>query len=201
MGNEAGYGGGLISAYSEPVIDNSLFVGNYAYYSGGGVLNHIFADATISNSTFSDNVSFYGAGAVSNNVFSTAEITDSILWDDYSVLGSYYELENGGPYTYFYVSYSDVMIPGSTVPYYGYGNINDDPLFATGSGGAVANDFFLSQTAAGEIADSPCVDAGSDTAANLGLDDKTTRTDGAPDAGVVDMGFHQSEDSGLPIMP
>ena len=40
------------------------------------------------------------------------------------------------------------------------------------------------------MANSPCVDAGSDTAANLGLDTLTTRTDATPDAGIVDMGYH-----------
>jgi hypothetical protein len=51
-------------------------------------------------------------------------------------------------------------------------------------------DYYLSQTAAGEALDSPCVDAGSDTAANLGLDELTTRTDQVEDAGMVDMGYH-----------
>jgi hypothetical protein len=51
-------------------------------------------------------------------------------------------------------------------------------------------DFHLSQTAAGQGSDSICVDAGSDTAENLGMDDKTTRTDGVPDTGIVDMGYH-----------
>ncbi len=59
----------------------------------------------------------------------------------------------------------------------GTGNINADPLFV--------GDFFLDQD------NSPCVDAGSDTAADLGMDDKTTDSiTGAPDTGVVDMGFH-----------
>ena len=37
---------------------------------------------------------------------------------------------------------------------------------------------------------SPCVDAGSDTAANLCMDTYTTRTDHVSDAGIVDMGYH-----------
>jgi hexosaminidase len=37
---------------------------------------------------------------------------------------------------------------------------------------------------------SPCVNAGSDTAANLGLTNRTTRTDGVGDTGMVDMGWH-----------
>ncbi|OGP58914.1 MAG: hypothetical protein A2V67_20785, partial [Deltaproteobacteria bacterium RBG_13_61_14] len=51
-------------------------------------------------------------------------------------------------------------------------------------------DFYLSQTAAGQGADSPCVDAGGDLASDLGLDAYTTRTDGVLDSGTVDMGYH-----------
>jgi hypothetical protein len=65
-------------------------------------------------------------------------------------------------------------------------NIDDDPLFVSGPLG----DYYLSQIAAGQAADSPCVDTGSDTAANLGLDTRTTRTDHIGDSGTVDMGYH-----------
>jgi len=68
----------------------------------------------------------------------------------------------------------------------GDGNIDEAPLFVTGPLG----DYYLSQTAAGQDEDSPCVNAGSDTAENLGLDTRTTRTDQAPDTGIVDMGYH-----------
>ena len=39
-------------------------------------------------------------------------------------------------------------------------------------------------------AGSPCVNAGSDTAANLSLSALTTRADGMPDSGTVDLGYH-----------
>ena len=55
-------------------------------------------------------------------------------------------------------------------------NIIEDPLFIAG--------YYLSQIAAGQLVDSNCVDAGSDLAANLGLDTYTTRTDGVPDGNV-----------------
>jgi hypothetical protein len=68
----------------------------------------------------------------------------------------------------------------------GEGNISDDPLFVKGPLG----DYYLSCRAAGQAADSPCIDAGSGTAESLGLDQLTTRTDGVLDAGIVDMGYH-----------
>ncbi|MBA7615808.1 hypothetical protein ES703_23094 [subsurface metagenome] len=71
-------------------------------------------------------------------------------------------------------------------------NIDEDPYFVSG--------YYLSQIAAGQDANSPCVDAGSDLAANLGLDTYTTRTDSFPDtydpnnpdpcSVIVDMGYH-----------
>jgi hypothetical protein len=78
----------------------------------------------------------------------------------------------------------------------GEGNIDADPLFAAGPGGC----FYLSQTAAGQPFDSPCVDAGSDTAANLGLDALTTRRDEMTDTGTVDMGYHYPV-TGEPYLP
>ena len=50
--------------------------------------------------------------------------------------------------------------------YTGTGNIDQDPLFAEGPDGY----FYLGQTAAGQAADSPCLDMGSDTAVNLNMD-------------------------------
>jgi hypothetical protein len=68
----------------------------------------------------------------------------------------------------------------------GVGNILADPCFVSGPEG----DYYLSQVAAGQPVDSPCVDAGSDTAVNLGLDSFATRSDQVEDQGIVDMGYH-----------
>ena len=82
------------------------------------------------------------------------------------------------------VSYSNI---GDGTCSGGTGNIDSDPCFVSGPLG----DYYLSQIVAGQAVDSPCVDAGSDTAANLGLDYLvTTRTDQWVDVGIVDMGYH-----------
>jgi hypothetical protein len=54
----------------------------------------------------------------------------------------------------------------------------------------INGDYHLSQVTAGQAADSPCVDAGSDLTVNLGMDEFTTRTDNVADTGIVDMGYH-----------
>ena len=106
----------------------------------------------------------------------TQSFTDCILWDNGPE--SIYD-ESG----FTSVSYSDVQ-GGWTDN--GTGNIDVDPLFVAGPLGC----FYLSQTSAGFPADSPCVNAGSDTAANLEMDVLTTRRDRIGDTGIVDMGFH-----------
>ena len=68
-------------------------------------------------------------------------------------------------------------------------DLSTDPLFVSipsEKNGA----YYLGQRASGQAADSPCVDAGSETAVKTGLDDKTSRTDKVGDAGIVDMGYH-----------
>jgi len=65
------------------------------------------------------------------------------------------------------------------------GNISTDPLFVSGP----LHSYYLSQTAAGQGADSPCVDTG-DPAMLTGLDRQTTRTDSLRDTGTIDMGYH-----------
>ncbi|MDY6953928.1 MAG: hypothetical protein SWE60_20675, partial [Thermodesulfobacteriota bacterium] len=68
-------------------------------------------------------------------------------------------------------------------------DFSKDPLFVSlaseKNGG-----YYLSQRPSGQDAKSPCVDAGSDAAASLGLDKKTSRTDKVEDAGTVDLGYH-----------
>jgi len=86
----------------------------------------------------------------------------------------------GTPMTVLHCDIGDGDYAGSN------GNISLDPLFVAGP----LHGYYLSQLAAGQGADSPCVDAGSDSASDLGLAHLTTRTDAAADAGIVDMGYH-----------
>ena len=63
-----------------------------------------------------------------------------------------------------------------------------DPLFVSGPG--LIGDYYLSQIAAGQGADSPAVNAGSQTAAAANLTHRVTRTDEQGDQGSVDLGYH-----------
>jgi parallel beta-helix repeat protein len=75
----------------------------------------------------------------------------------------------------------------------------DDPRFVDPAGpdGVLGgnsfrdDDFYLSQQAAGQAPpDSPAVDWGDVSAAEAGMAGRSTRSDGAPDSGPVDAGYH-----------
>jgi hypothetical protein len=169
-------GGGMFNYGSSPTVTNCIFHGNEAqgspYNAGGGMYNYNNSDPTLTNCTFYDNsADVDGGGGIYN--YDDQTVTNCILWAN--VNGQI----NGNWGT---VNYS--CLQGSLPP--GTGNIDADPCFVSGPLG----DYYLSQVAAGQAVNSPCVDAGSDTAANLGMDVFTTRTDGLADGGVVDMGYH-----------
>ena len=67
----------------------------------------------------------------------------------------------------------------------GEGNIHQNPDFVTGPHG----DYYLDT-------DSPCIDAGSQSAEDAGLDDRTTQVSGTYDSGTVDMGYHYPTEGG-----
>ncbi len=179
-GNSALYGGGMCNLNSSsPTITNCTFSGNSALF-GGGMCNLNSSSPTITNCTFSGNSAGYGGGILN----SSPTITNCILWGNTADEGS--EIYNLGSLPT--VSYCDIDQDG----YAGSnGNIRQDPLFVNGSLG----EYYLSQILAGQEVDSPCVDAGSDTAVNLNMNDKITRTDCVPDSGVVDMGYHYPVDA------
>jgi hypothetical protein len=163
---------------------NCLFTGNSAGDFGGAAYCGWDTAPTFSNCTFTRNTAGESGGsvfaiydarpAVRNCVFRD-NAPQAIAVDDADAVVTYSNIEGGWP---------------------GEGNIDADPLFAAGPGGC----FYLSQTAAGQPFDSPCVDTGSDTAANLGLDAMTTRRDEVTDSGTVDMGYHYPV-SGEPYLP
>jgi len=195
------YGGGICSYNGNDVeIVNCLIGANGAEYGGG--ISFAWSDASnVKNCTITENNASEYGGGVDCSDGGDVQIINSILEDDTAayVLGWEISIRLGakGLPGQLAVSYSDVKYwvegiyieDGCTLDW-GSGNTDADPIFVSGLGGG----YYLSQTAAGQEATSPCVNAGSDTAANLGFDRLTTRNDGAWDTGVVDMGFHYQRD-------
>lgn len=193
-GNNACRGGALyIEAGS---VRNNLFHGNTAYtecssLNLGGAVYSDHAGQWIEFATFIGNDALDGGSSVYSN-YGTTNLWHSILWDS-PTIGLASSASGDFSVTYSDVSYNAGVYPGT-------GNLNADPLFVTGPGTSPANSVYLSQTAAGQGANSPCINAGQYTPvffSGLGfgdgvrMDSTTTRTDQALDAGMVDLGYHQ----------
>jgi hypothetical protein len=121
---------------------------------------------TFRNNTFAGTSNLALENGNATNLFE-----DNIFWTA--------AIQNTALGTFNYNDYNAGVLPGT-------GNFSSDPLFVNPAGG----DYHLSHIAAGQGADSPAIDAGSDTAANLGLDTRTTRTDSVTDTGTIDLGYH-----------
>ena len=188
-----GEGGGVCCNSSGDVaLANCLITGNFSADRGGGV-SSAESEMTIMNCTITGNSAINYGGGVMFSWGSEGRITNSILWSNSAPEGHEIALRNTANPSTAMVHYSDVqggepdvyVMDGCTL-IWDPGNIDEDPLFVSGPGG----DYYLSQVAAGQLVNSPCVDAGSDTAQSLGFNRSTTRTDHVRDTGIIDLGYH-----------
>ncbi len=172
--NTATYDGGAIecSYDSNPQIINCLIANNTAGYYGGAIDIYDSSSPTITNCTIADNTGSGGFGGVYAASGSSSTIKNSILWNNGDDIY--------GPTT---VTYSCIQDGDA-----GTGNINTDPMFRTGPLG----NYYLSQISAGQLADSNCVNACTDSVDDIfgPASTFTTRTDNQADIEKVDMGFH-----------
>ncbi|MCH8006889.1 MAG: hypothetical protein IH888_11770 [Planctomycetes bacterium] len=169
--NSSLFGGGMRNGGGTPTVINCVFSGNSANSQGGGMYNQSGSSPVITHCTFSVNSAVVGGGMY--NVDSSPKVINCILWGDSP--DEIFDLSRTS-----IVTYSDVA-GGFT----GEGNIDADPLFTPGPLGS----YYLSQIAAGQVEDSPCVDTGDP---NSPLIKGTTRSDEVADADLVDMGYHWS---------
>ena len=186
-----GYDGGAlymngIAGEDSTRVENCLVIGNRSYVGGGGIYLLRSASSLV-NCTVTENVATYGGGI--SCWHSEADIANCIVWDNTGFYASS-AIDIGTDVTPA-VRYCDIDQDGYGMESDGSadadGNIRLDPLFTVGPLGG----WYLEQTAAGQTADSPCVDAGTVTVLSAWLTGyMTTRTDGALDSGIIDMGFH-----------
>ncbi len=180
--------GGLFLYGTQGNMINCLIMGNSAEKGGGAYISSMNDEFfSIRNSTFVDNTATSGSGLyLGLGVTEKLYVRNSIFWN----IGDT-EIDCYGEWD---ADFRYCTINGD-IP--GDGNINADPLFTSGPNG----DYYLSQRAAGQDSDSPCLDSGFDDAANICfssggstvcMDTLTTRTDGVTDSGTVDMGYHYS---------
>lgn len=181
-------GGGLFNSSvwtAEAMMINCLFRKNAAQTgAGGGVLN--YRTATLTNCTLRGNLALNSirAAGMHNYHETDVKMTDCILWDNRNEDGEDQSAQIRFARAPWEINYC--CVEGWTGSLGGTGNFADDPLFASGPLG----DCYLSQIVAGQAIQSPCVDAGSNNAFDLGMDVYTTRIDIIADVGTVDIGHH-----------
>ncbi|MCD4652346.1 right-handed parallel beta-helix repeat-containing protein, partial [bacterium] len=181
-----GAGGGICCEWgSSAIIKNCIINDNMSGFLAGGIHCHEDSNPTIINCTISGNTSGSGGGICGRH--DDPVITNCIIWEN--TPDEIFISIAGTPI----VTYSNIKQSSGTYP--GTGNINAEPLFVTGTSGG----YYLSQTAAGQSANSPCVDSGNNQAQNICfntiegtvcMNDLTTRTDSITDNTTVDMGYH-----------
>ncbi len=199
-------GGGLCFTECSPDLTcevmDTLITGNQAIDYGGAIhcyMSTVFVGAC----TLHQNSTQAWGGGTSQ--FRDAHITirDSILWGNSALLGApacfvgtvtapsslsidHTDVEGGQ---------ASIHVQAGSTIHLGGGNIDTDPLFVSGPNG----DFYLSQVAAGQATDSPCLDTGSAPAdavcwkpfdGTICLSQRSTRTDEINDQGTADMGAH-----------
>ncbi|MCD4654446.1 right-handed parallel beta-helix repeat-containing protein, partial [bacterium] len=186
------YGGGVASHESCPVIVNCIITDNESLAESGGIdcrYDALGQEMTprIIHCTVTGNTAVQGAGmsflsrsdVVMEGSVVYGNLPDSIFVDEAKPVVTYSDIEGG---------------------YSGEGNIDGDPLFVEGPEGM----YRLSHLAAGDIAVSPCVDAGGTDAGEtvfrlfgnlVNMAQLSTRSDNVVDTTTVDMGYHgQTED-------
>ncbi|MFC1721754.1 right-handed parallel beta-helix repeat-containing protein [Patescibacteria group bacterium] len=213
--NNAVHGGGIVCPNGQ--IANSLITNNNCDGGGGGIYCNNSASLVVINCLVSENIAGqYGGGLYFNSadeaaiafvncsiIYNTSNVSggalssvnspspsfvNCILWGNSAPEDS--EINMGAGTEVPVLTYTDIA-GGWT----GEGNFDSDPLFTTGPDGS----YCLSQIAAGQVADSPCLNTGSDLAENICytnftgtvcMDDLSTRTDQFPDTDTVDIGYH-----------
>lgn len=179
-------GGAISSQNASFSIENCMFLDNEVLLEGGAIYG-VTSNVSIQSSTIVGNKAQTG-GAI-NVLRGTVQVENSIVVSNDAINGpqvaiidnstadfSHTDLE-GGP---------DGIFQFASTLNIGAGMLDTDPQFVE----TYAFNHLLSQAAAGQTQDSPCVDAGSSAATDLGLDLRTTRTDGIGDGGTVDLGYH-----------
>jgi len=169
-------GGALRTDFSYVQIKNCLVANNSREdgSKGGGLYLGSPSQTTVVNCSIVGNQ----PQGVYQALNASTDIVNTIIWNNGDDIWAHSESD---PPTLSHCDISDGDGAGSD------GNISEEPLFVTGPQG----DNYLSHYET-EGEDSPCIDAGDRPSADLGLDDYTTCTDGRPDTGTVDMGYHYS---------
>jgi predicted outer membrane repeat protein len=195
------YGAGIFVDMSrKPVIFSNLIKDNKcatdAWKYGAGIRTDLYAQPYIIGNTIVGNVCagphmWSEGGGIYNDIGCTTYVRNNIIASNQATTGPgiYNESGSGGVINSSHNDYYNNALYGCS---YGPGDITQNPLFTSGPGG----NYYLSQVAAGQTQNSPCLDAGDTLGMTvpLNLDSLfrtwTTRTDSIIDMDMLDVGFH-----------
>lgn len=195
-------GGGIYNGDMSITITNCLLSGNFAEGFGGGIC--FYETATITNCTITANsANQKGGGIYFNGEYWDSSppttITNTIFANNtkYAIYEFWLDEDPIVTYCHFHNNPDGDYYDEETGSQTGASNINNniaeasdnidgDTLFVTGTLGH----HYLSQISAGQVFDSPCVDAGSGLASSFSFSQLPTRTDSIADTGIIDIGYH-----------
>ena len=163
-GGQYAAGGSLYTAFGMVSLVNCLLNGNDALATAYPANAH--GDGVYARSGGAGASSCTIAGNLGEGIYcsnATVVVTNSILWDNVDDLANVLAAN---------LSYCDSQNGDNNGA---NGCFSTDPLFTGG--------YYLDPG-------SPCVDTGSVTAVTAGLSGRSTRLDGTPDAGILDLGYH-----------
>lgn len=175
-----------------PVLFDCLFASNAASVNGGAIFTR-GRDLSVTACTIAENTAgVFGGGLYAYEA--SVAMTDSIVWGNRDSNGAFESSQIFSDRSRIRVpdrtaarDFEPVInhscIQGLTGTLGGTGNIGFAPAFAPGPAGC----FYLDD---GQPDASPCIDAGSDTAAALALGSRTTSPGEAADVELADLGYH-----------
>jgi hypothetical protein len=174
-------GGGIRCQCASPEITNNMIRENISNGNGAGICCSN-SSSNIKNNTIVENEAPNGKGG---GFWSTQlpglkipTITDCIIYDNVTPTKIDSEIWTDHPLVPPLFCCIKNWTAGGT------GNISNNPLFEKGPFGK----YYLEDNPTNK---SPCLDSGSQTASNAGLDNRTTITKkGSIDINIVDMGYH-----------
>ncbi len=198
QGNQASRSGGGMLGYSDAVIDivNCLFIENGCGIDGGGLSISSGTGGAITNCDFIGNEAGLErengmGGGLYTGSDTQPEVINCIFWENDSDIGQQIYPQNAGVVTINNCCIQDGIDPDDNWiqdELNAEDNIEDDPVLVEGREPEWGLDgFFLDE-------ESPCIDAGSGWADELGMDTLTTQANFEFDEDEVDIGFHYSVD-------
>ena len=197
-GDEFSAGGGIycLDIDSASKIMNNIILYNYAFYHGAGICCYHCSPTMINNTIVQNTANNSGGGIFCGGNNASPIITNTIFWGNTASSGKeiyigIFDSRTRSTKTACSISagQSSVYVETNCTLNWGAGMMDTDPLFVKGPLGK----YYLSQIAAGQSQDSPCVDAGDGVIqwpCHAYSICGTTRTDIVPDSGIIDIGYH-----------